>query len=32
MGKNGRRLAEDLLDYRKISRNYYAFLKDASHS
>lgn len=32
MGENGRRLAEDLLDYRKISRNYYEFLKDASHS
>ncbi|HUL62229.1 MAG TPA: glycosyltransferase [Methanocella sp.] len=30
MGENGRRLAEDLLDYRKISRNYYQFLKDAS--
>jgi glycosyltransferase involved in cell wall biosynthesis len=32
MGKNGRRLAEDWLDYRKISRNYYEFLKVASHS
>ncbi len=30
MGDNGRRLAEDLLDYNKISGNYYNFLKKVS--
>lgn len=29
MGDNGRRLAEDVLDYRKISVKYYEFLKQA---
>jgi glycosyltransferase involved in cell wall biosynthesis len=30
MGDNGRKLAEDLLDYRKISRTYYNFLNKVS--
>jgi glycosyltransferase involved in cell wall biosynthesis len=30
MGNNGRRLAEDLLDYKKISGTYYDFLRKAS--
>ena len=32
MGDNGRRLAEDLLDYRKISVKYYEFLKHAGEN
>jgi glycosyltransferase involved in cell wall biosynthesis len=32
MGDNGRRLAEDLLDYRKISMKYFEFLKRAGET
>jgi glycosyltransferase involved in cell wall biosynthesis len=30
MGDNGRRLAEEMLDYKKISRTYYKFLRKVS--